>query len=245
MRIRRSNGPPTMRASPSREPRITWNCTGSGDSRRRLLRGSEDTRYASARPCRIALVAAHAAPPAAVLFQGLRRDRVEELLDGERLLDERFDRRVRRQAPTVERRAHHDDRRVASLIRPALQELDAIDLRHEEVEHDDVGPELAAALETLRSVARRGDRVSGLGQHRDDHVADGSVVLDDEDLLHAGHQGSVPSCSRSEWWIEDSGCGVISAQLCGSSAWPAAQYAHSPDCSVTCPDPSGFVGPIA
>src|SRR5258708_20482551 len=122
-----------MRASRSRARRMTWNCTGSGDSRRRLLRGSEDTRYASARPCRIALVAAHAAPPAAVLFQGLRRDRVEELLDGERLLDERFDRRVRRQAPTVERRAHHDDRRVASLIRPALQELDAIDLPHTDV----------------------------------------------------------------------------------------------------------------
>jgi len=84
----------------------------------------------------------------------------------------------------MEGRAHCDDRRVAALRRLELQELGAVELRHHEVEHDDIGGELAAALEAFAPVLRGGDDVPGLDERGGDHLADRPVVLDDQDLLH-------------------------------------------------------------
>src|SRR5436190_16254802 len=185
MASRRSNGPPTIRASPSSEPRMTWNCTGSGASLRRTTCGSAATRYGSGRACEPASAPlAHSpAARAAVAVNGVCGNGIQELVDRERLLDERVEARVLRKRALMEGSAHHDDRCLAACGRTAFEELEPVDLGHRQIEHHDIRTELAAPIEPFGSVAGGRDDVAGLHECRHDHLASRTVVLHDEDPL--------------------------------------------------------------
>ena len=68
-----------------------------------------------------------------------------------------------------------------SIFADALQHLDAVELRHHQVEDDEVvaaGPDLVL---DLRRIAQRLDLVAVALEQRLHVVADGSVVVDDQD----------------------------------------------------------------
>ena len=112
---------------------------------------------------------------------------------GCRLLDERVEACVLWKRALVECGAHHDDRCLAARARTALEELEAVDLGHGQIEHHDIGTELAASIEAFGSVARGDDDVAGLRECRHDHFASRTVVLDDEDLLQFRHRQAIVS----------------------------------------------------
>jgi hypothetical protein len=89
----------------------------------------------------------------------------------------------------VAARRDDDDGQAPQPVLPAheLDHLDAADVRHVEIEHEEVEfleGKLLDGLEPARGVAK-GEL--GLGaETRDDHVAHHLAVVDDEYLLHAG-----------------------------------------------------------
>ena len=76
-------------------------------------------------------------------------------------------------------RGEDQDRDVA-LGADAAADLDAVEPRQAEVEHDEVGDELLGGVERLHAVGGRAHLVALLAQRAPQHVGDLGVVLDDE-----------------------------------------------------------------
>jgi len=70
-----------------------------------------------------------------------------------------------------------------------LAELPAVDVRHDEVHEDDVGPPVLEQIQGVQAVLRGADLVPVLAQELGHVLEDDRVVVDDEDLflLHAVH----------------------------------------------------------
>ena len=77
-------------------------------------------------------------------------------------------------------RGQHEDRRVVAVVAQALGDLDAVQPRQAEVEHDDVGQERVRLVERRDAVARELDLVALQAQRALEDLGDLLVVLDDE-----------------------------------------------------------------
>jgi hypothetical protein len=81
--------------------------------------------------------------------------------------------------------AHHDHRhRQLAGGAPLLEQADAIDVGHPDVEQHEVGPHLLARGARLRRVLGHLDRMTFVGQDLRQQRADADFVIDDEDRGH-------------------------------------------------------------
>ena len=83
-------------------------------------------------------------------------------------------------------RRQHEDRELWIAGAQPSADLNAVDARHHQVEHHEVGRELERLLERFRTVARGGDRVALERERAAQHVRDVLVVVDDENPAWAG-----------------------------------------------------------
>ncbi len=86
-------------------------------------------------------------------------------------------------------RGHQDDRRERHLLvrLDALGDLDAVELRHHDVEQDQVGQMLLGGDERLLAVGGLQQLVAVDAEPRDQNVAVGLVVVDDQDTRRTVH----------------------------------------------------------
>ncbi len=112
------------------------------------------------------------------------RDHVGERVEVDRLREvvlRALADRLHRGRDLAERR-HDDHREVAVLIVEALEELDAVHLRHAQVGDDDIRRPLRRAGEGGRAVLRERDVVSLLPQQLLEACPGAGLVVDDEDV---------------------------------------------------------------
>jgi hypothetical protein len=85
--------------------------------------------------------------------------------------------------------AHHDHRHRQLRGRaPLLEQRDAVDVGHPDVEQDEVGPDALAAGARLRGVLRELDRVAFVGEDLRQQRPNPQFVVDDK---NGGHELSV------------------------------------------------------
>src|SRR6185503_15405726 len=106
-----------------------------------------------------------------------------------------------RLALLVAARGHDEYRQLAQLILPAdeLDNLDAADIGHVEVEHDEVERAQRELLDGLETAGRVREAQAGLrAQARDDHVPHDLAVIDHQNLGHAtSHRYIASNVSRA------------------------------------------------
>src|SRR5207244_398624 len=81
-------------------------------------------------------------------------------------------------------RGEKDDRHLRAAPQPPA-DLGAVELRHHDVEDDQVGRLAGEALERLLAVGGLDGAEAGLLEREDDDLADMGVVVDDQDRRHA------------------------------------------------------------
>ena len=86
-------------------------------------------------------------------------------------------------------RREHDDRHRAGRPQP-LADLEAVELRKHDVQHDEVGRRLAEAAQRLLAVRRLHHREPVAFEREREHLPHGFLVVDEEDGGGVGHVGA-------------------------------------------------------
>jgi hypothetical protein len=135
------------------------------------------------------------------ILQVLPRERLDQVLEG--AVGEGELHRLQRRVGGD----HHDlDGRIGPLH--AAEDLEAVHLRHLDVENHDVGPELGQHLQRRASAVGGGDLVGGLEQHAQG-LARPQLVVDDEDTRGARGRGTdPPATAGGRETTKDSSCRV-------------------------------------
>ena len=125
----------------------------------------------------------------------------------------------------------HRDRRGSRVLAEQARELEAVDVRHHHVGHDQVGRVRPDQVERLLPVVRDPDPIAGRGELDLEETRDERVVIDDEqllatarlrpalDLAHARASPHPPSADASAAYRPDlSGRGTMNAGRAGRIA---------------------------
>ena len=129
-------------------------------------------------------------------------------------------------------RGEHQDRRVVAVVAQALGDVDAVQARQPEVEHDDVGQEGVRLVERRDAVGGELDLVALEAQRALQNLRDLLVVLDDEHAdgaaggFHRTHDGTACGIwpESSDDALSEPRAGVARASK-GAGQMPAAQEA--------------------